>query len=159
MGKIYIVIFVAILGGLVINVMLSALCPSDSRADDVIQNRFRVNNASRVEFVLYNGFQVNNKGGVLECLTCHDGSIATARSFCLGESCSHSSNIHPVNVPCPPAEKRNMFNNPDMVKAAGIKLVHGLVTCVSCHNLANPKIPHLVIENDHSKLCLTCHIK
>ena len=139
--------------------MLSALFLSDSRADDVFHLRFRVYNEALAEVVLHHGFTVNGKATVLECLTCHDGSISTARSFCMMESCSSTLNVHPVNMPYPPVDKRRMFNKPAMIKAAGIKLVNGLVTCVSCHNLANPKLPHLVIGLDHSKLCLTCHIK
>lgn len=138
-----------ILGVPVIIAMISARYPSDSRADDVIRNRFRVSNAALTEVILHHGFEVNNKAGVMECLSCHDGSMAIARS----------TDDHPVNRPYPPAGKRKMFKNPAQVKAAGIKLVHGRVTCVSCHNLANPKPLHLAIELDRSKLCLTCHIK
>jgi predicted CXXCH cytochrome family protein len=139
----------AILGRSVIIVMLYALHISDSHAADVTHYRFRVNNAAMADVVLHHGFEVNNKAGVMECLSCHDGSVAIARS----------TGDHPVNRPYPPIDKRRMFNNPAQVKAAGIILVQGRVTCVSCHNLANPKPPHLVIELDRSTLCLTCHIK
>jgi predicted CXXCH cytochrome family protein len=140
---------IAIIGGLIIIVMLSARYPSNARADDVIYKRFSVNKEALAEVVLHHGFSVSNKANVLECQSCHDGSIARARFL----------DDHPVNMPYPPIYKRSKFKDSAMVKAAGIKLVHGLVTCVSCHNLANPKLPHLVIELDHSKLCFTCHIK
>ena len=149
----------AITSGLVTIVMFSTLYLSNASAEDFLHTRFRVHNAGPAEDVHHHGFSVNNKARVSECLSCHDGSIAPNLSFCIEKSSSRTPGGHPVNRPYPPIEKQKMFHNTALVKAAGIKLVNGRVTCVSCHNLANPQRPHLVIEIDHSKLCLTCHIK
>ena len=149
----------AITGGLLTIVMASALYLSDSRAEDVIHNSFRVNNVALVEVVFHNGFPVSKKASVSECEACHDGSIAKAVPLCMAESCFLTPGSHPVNTPYPPIKERNMYMTAAVVKAAGVILVNGQVTCVSCHNLANPEQFHLVIEIDRSKLCLTCHIK
>lgn len=150
---------IAIIGGQVIIVMLSALYLPASHAAGVIHNRFRVNNEALAEGVLHNGFTVSKKASVSDCLNCHDGSIAKVVPVCMAESCFQTPGSHPVDTPYPPVKERNMYMSAAIVKAAGITLVNGLVTCVSCHNLANPGQFYLAIEIDRSKLCLTCHIK
>jgi len=38
-----------------------------------------------------------------------------------------------------------------------IRLPGGEVSCRSCHSLYSPHEGHLVIPNDRSRLCLSCH--
>jgi len=94
------------------------------------------------------------------CLTCHDGIIAPNISVCSKASCLlDSASSHPVFKKYPPAGKEDNFYPTAMVEAAGIRLKNGEVSCISCHNLMNGQPFHLVMENIHSRLCMSCHIR
>jgi hypothetical protein len=94
-----------------------------------------------------------------ECLGCHDGVTAPGVSFCTSECAVGSTSSHPVYRRYPPLRKRSEFASRSQVEAAGIRLTDGRVSCVSCHDLTNDEKYHLVIDNRHSRLCMTCHIR
>ena len=94
------------------------------------------------------------------CLTCHNGTIARNISPCTKVSCLlDPRSSHPVFKKYPPAGKESDYAPSSQVEAAGIKLKNGEVTCISCHNLMNQQEFHLVMENNDSRLCKTCHIR
>jgi len=105
--------------------------------------------------ILHHGNLVDSEGSAYDCLSCHDGVIASFIKF--------STNIgiyfcnHPVNRDYPPAGKSDFYKPVDQVTGAGIKLLHGQVTCISCHNLKNLEKPHLAVPLDKSDLCFSCH--
>lgn len=83
-----------------------------------------------------------------QCVSCHDGSIAPATRY-----------SHPVGIEYPMYStyishfvSRGALNR-------RIILIDGKVGCLSCHNPLNPGRNHLVMSNDRSRLCLSCHMK
>jgi predicted CXXCH cytochrome family protein len=83
-----------------------------------------------------------------ECVNCHDGSTATITSF-----------RHPVGIYYPgySMDGRSFISREALNRR--IVLIDGKIGCLSCHNPLNPAGDHLVMSNDRSKLCLSCHIK
>ncbi len=95
-----------------------------------------------------------------DCLACHDGAMAGNVIPCPEINCTlNSQHSHSVFREYPPVGKEADFNPAHKVKAAGIRLKDGQVTCISCHDLANQDRYHLVMENGRSRLCRTCHIR
>lgn len=110
------------------------------------------------EQVEHHGYVVNSQGVATECLTCHDGTAAKSVSNCLGINCI-TGGSHPVDRPYPPEGKESSYAPVDQVTMTQIKLDEGKVTCISCHDLKNPLPQHPAVNNDGSRLCLTCHLK
>lgn len=107
------------------------------------------------EPVQHHGYVVNAMGNSRECLACHDGSMAKAVSSCLNGRCPVGGS-HPVDTPYPPAGHGGEYV-PTI--SGNIKLLNGQVTCISCHNLQNPKPSHPSVDLATTNLCLNCHIK
>jgi hypothetical protein len=107
------------------------------------------------EEILHHGIIAESEGNVYDCLSCHDGLIALSAKI--------SVNIgnffcgHPVNRDYPQDKKSAFYLPIEEVTNAGIKLLNGQVTCISCHNLKNPDQYHLSVPLDKSSLCFTCH--
>lgn len=109
------------------------------------------------EQIQHHGVTADTDGSLPECISCHDGSLAHSASFCTVK-CDFKS-PHSVLKAYPPKGKEASFAPVSVLKAKGIKLVNGRVTCISCHNLINQDQNHLVVDNRGSKLCLICHVK
>jgi len=109
------------------------------------------------EEVQHHGLSVEADGTLVQCVSCHDGSVAHNVSFCTSQ-CS-AATPHSVLKLYPPAGKIASFASLAEVRAKGIKFDNGRITCISCHNLHNPAKNHLVMENRGSRLCMTCHIR
>ena len=104
-----------------------------------------------------NVFHQTQAAGVVtmaDCLSCHDGITGRAITVCLGNECLYTKN-HSVMHRYPPVGKESNYAPQGEIEQAGCILEGGKITCLSCHNLANPP-PHLIREGD--KLCLICHI-
>lgn len=86
-----------------------------------------------------------------ECLACHDGGIASATHFTAAAD-RRPMNSHPVGVPYP---SRSQFA--PIPSDSNIILIDGRVSCVTCHDMVADGY-HLAIENDHSRLCFSCHL-
>ena len=112
----------------------------------------------RAEQVEHHGYLVNAMGRTTDCLACHDGTAAKSVSNCIGVNCLMSDS-HPVDKPYPPPGKEEGYAPVDQVTATQIKLDEGKITCISCHDLKNPAPQHPAVNNDGSRLCLTCHLK
>lgn len=88
------------------------------------------------------------------CLSCHDGTVAQAA----GHDATPASGEHPVgnNYPAPlRARRQNLVPATDL--DARIHLPDGRVSCTSCHSLYSRHEGLLVMPNDGSALCLSCH--
>ncbi|KAF0219881.1 MAG: hypothetical protein FD174_1605 [Geobacteraceae bacterium] len=112
---------------------------------------------SHAEEVPHHGLTVTITGNATDCLACHDGSMTKTVPICTVKC--ELKDPHTVDKPYPPAGQEQSYVPAERIAAAGIILVNGQVTCISCHDLKNPNRHHLVIENDKSRLCFTCHIK
>lgn len=102
----------------------------------------------------------------IECLLCHDGSIAidsvVDKPVRAGEY-QHSNNIglsHPVGVSHKKATEKYMgaYRKADNLPQE-IRLFDGRVGCVSCHNPYSKMSNKLAMSNEGSALCLACHVK
>jgi predicted CXXCH cytochrome family protein len=82
---------------------------------------------------------------ISDCEACHDGTVGPL-------IVTKVMGAHPVGVIY--GRQKSLRNNP---RDARIVLVNGKVTCVSCHDPYSRKDKKLVMGNENSKLCLSCH--
>ncbi|MDI6872599.1 MAG: cytochrome c3 family protein [Bacillota bacterium] len=69
------------------------------------------------------------------------------------------SGDHPVSIAYP-SSAEFVPAPPDGRFANGVRLIAGRVECISCHNPHDPtNRPFLVMSDDNSALCYTCHAK
>lgn len=99
----------------------------------------------------------------LECLGCHDSSIASAATTTVGSGTwSHDSGgSHPIGVDYMRAfsKSRRGFVHPSRMNRS-VRLFDGKVGCGSCHNIFSKEKSHLTVrQGARSELCLSCHIK
>lgn len=111
---------------------------------------------ARAEVVSHHSTMVEANGPVQDCISCHDGSAAKHVSFCTVR-CDFSGG-HSVLKRYPPAGKAAHYAPAAAVRARGVKLENGMVTCISCHDLRNTSRDHLIMDNAGSRLCLVCHL-
>jgi len=107
------------------------------------------------EEILHHGSKVDSEGSGIDCLSCHDGLIATSVKYSVDIGNFFCG--HPINRDYPPVRTSDLYLPVEQVTGAGIRLLNGQVTCISCHNLKNPEKPHLAVPLDHSDLCFSCH--
>jgi len=110
----------------------------------------------RAEKIIHHGVIADSEGNVFDCLSCHDGLVAT--EIKLSTKIGNYFCNHPVNRDYPPAGKIDAYKPEEQVTSAGIKLVNGQVSCISCHNLNNREKYQLAVPLDNSNLCFSCHI-
>jgi predicted CXXCH cytochrome family protein len=98
------------------------------------------------------------------CLECHDGTIATGvGTKRLGpELFSFGPNQdHPVGVVMGAPQGRDRSKDMRTKSAHGldprIRLYDGAVGCGSCHSVYSPLKADLVMSNQRSALCMSCH--
>jgi len=107
------------------------------------------------EEINHHGVMAETEGNAYDCVSCHDGQVAT--QIDISTNLGRYLCTHPINRDYPPAAKRADYLPVEEVTSAGIKLLNGQITCISCHNLKNPERPHLVMPLDSSNLCFLCH--
>jgi predicted CXXCH cytochrome family protein len=97
-----------------------------------------------------------------ECLACHDGSVAIAVQHAVpGQDWVGDRRrigllpSHPVSITYPDREGYVNRSNLD----GRLRLHDGRVECSSCHSLYASEPDLLVVPNDRSTLCLSCHDK
>lgn len=102
--------------------------------------------------------------GSLQCLGCHDGSIATSSSITTstrgGGSWNHLGSAgltHPIGVDYPPKSAKARGYRPAASLDRRIRLYNGKVGCGSCHEPYSQSKHGLVMDNTGSALCLECH--
>jgi len=96
----------------------------------------------------------------LQCLSCHDGSSATAIEARVGAGIwKHSSGggPHPIGVNYGLARARKGHLVPEAMLPKSVKLFNGAVGCGTCHDPYSHRERKLVVER--KDLCNTCHIK
>ena len=110
--------------------------------------------------------------GTLMCLRCHDGTIArdtlggakrerfTNKQHTALSTASHDRTDHPVSVRYPDL-KKGYRPVTSVISVGTVPLPDGFVECISCHDPHNSSgADHmLVMSNERSALCLTCHRK
>jgi predicted CXXCH cytochrome family protein len=99
----------------------------------------------------------------LQCLGCHDGTVARTKSAGLAGSkgaWQHSQIglSHPIGVEYPPSRNPKQYH-PQGLLDSRIQLFEGKLGCATCHGPYSSEKHGLVMSNDRSALCLTCHIK
>jgi predicted CXXCH cytochrome family protein len=100
----------------------------------------------------------------LECMTCHDGLAAPSYEIRVKNDPNHgirtlnsALNNHPIGMDYRQyASASRDFRQIDTTNGPMI-FVKGRVGCLTCHNPLNPEKDHLVMSNQGSALCLTCH--
>lgn len=97
------------------------------------------------------------------CLSCHDGTVAVdAGSHMLGGvSALDEKQDHPIGVLYQKrmGRKAEIELQPSFRLDPRIGLFEGTVGCASCHSVYLPSRGHLVMGNDQSRLCLSCHVE
>lgn len=97
-----------------------------------------------------------------ECLRCHDGSIASQTSTKIGIGIwehSREETSHPIGVEYPRGpESHNDYVDIRRLPPQ-IKLIDGKIGCTTCHNPYSKEKGQLVMSNEGSALCVTCHIR
>jgi len=101
----------------------------------------------------------------MECINCHDGTVARAVDFRFEktESQGVASLItlvasHPIGVDLTRFSCDNKFNHWKSLPPE-IVLMDGKVGCASCHNLLGVNYLYLAVDMEKSNLCFTCHRK
>lgn len=106
------------------------------------------------------------------CLGCHDGVSAppvdavqrisrVSSSGFTAQSVQAASPMktHPMGMNyAQVAASGRGFREPALVEQS-LMLFDGTVSCLTCHNMLNPRPMHLAVEDYRSALCLTCHVK
>ncbi len=128
-----------------------------------------------VRYKLYDGSDSTPNAASLNCLSCHDGGIASdvlGGSHDVGSSRFNTTGPsvtlrpgdlrgnHPIGVEYPRFDRR--YNPKTQVESDGyVVLPGGRVECISCHDVHGQYGVNklLVKSNDRSALCLTCHRK
>ena len=108
------------------------------------------------EQVEHHGQTVDYSDNPNDCIVCHDGIIAPDAGYCT-VGCGFSSS-HSILKDYPPRQKEDSYVPVESLQGKGIRLFDGKVGCVSCHDLKKTSEYHLVIDNDGSALCYSCHI-
>ncbi|MFH7319587.1 cytochrome c3 family protein [Desulfurivibrio sp. D14AmB] len=97
----------------------------------------------------------------LRCIGCHDERIADLHVLGSGSWNHASGNLnHPVGVSYRQAyRKRPLAYVPPEALGKEIELFEGNIGCGTCHSRYSPRNFMLVMSNQRSALCFSCHIK
>lgn len=107
------------------------------------------------EQVDHHGLTVDYSDDPNDCITCHDGSIAPPARYCT-VNCGFST-AHSILKDYPPRQKEQSYAPVESLQEKGIRLFNGKVSCVSCHDLKISTKNHLIMDNNGSVLCFSCH--
>lgn len=98
----------------------------------------------------------------LLCIQCHDDRISSLESEVGAGTWSHFSGglNHPIGVSYRDSYRKNPrdYVPPNMIRE-GVELFDGKIGCGTCHNRFAGKDFMLVMSNERSRLCFSCHIK
>ncbi|MCK5517149.1 MAG: hypothetical protein KAI39_09770 [Desulfobulbaceae bacterium] len=99
----------------------------------------------------------------LECLSCHDGVIASDASYKIvgGDAITYERDglSHPIGMDYQKSALNDRELRPVESLSPYIALYDGKVGCASCHNPYSSQQRMLTMNNAGSALCLECHIK
>ncbi len=101
------------------------------------------------------------------CISCHDGSFASSATIRAGRwnhnksFLQHDLGSHPIGLDYE-AARRNRGSKTDLrpidIVDRRIRFFKGKVGCGSCHDPFSTIPKKLVMSDEHSKLCFSCHI-
>jgi len=101
----------------------------------------------------------------MECIACHDGVLAREARHRIFNGNTQSvksietiTGAHPIGMDYDQYRWDKEYVSADRLPADMV-LMNGTVTCVSCHNMLGKNKKYLVVDNDNSRLCFSCHIK
>jgi predicted CXXCH cytochrome family protein len=104
-----------------------------------------------------------DEDGSRSCISCHDGTVA---SDATGPSSSQvgmgfRNSGHPFgvaySVPAGTGFRGDWNLRPAQTLNSNIRIFNGQVGCQSCHSLYSTQKNLLVMSNDSSRLCQSCH--
>lgn len=90
-----------------------------------------------------------------DCLTCHDGSVIEGSSHLAAAAMMDLGISHPVGVEY--RQDRGGHLRPKHALDDRVRLFSDRVSCGSCHSVYSPQPALLVMSNEGSALCLSCH--
>ncbi len=99
------------------------------------------------------------------CILCHDGMNAPHyETKFVGTSQQRFVDLTTVVGSHPIGMNYGEYTDSQEFKGWGntnseMSFIAGKVGCLTCHNPLNPEKFHLVMNNDKSNICLSCHIK
>jgi predicted CXXCH cytochrome family protein len=91
------------------------------------------------------------------CLGCHDGTTASAVDHTIRFSSSPWASGHPIGVEYRENRRGSTRLKPRAMLDPRIRLFDDAVGCESCHSLYSQQSGLLVMSNERSALCLSCH--
>jgi predicted CXXCH cytochrome family protein len=103
----------------------------------------------------------------MNCLTCHDGTYGSSVSSQAGiwkheqGSLRHDQSSHPIGIDYEAARAQRGSKTdlrPMLSVDRRIRFFLGKVGCGSCHDPYSTSYKKLVISDENSKLCFSCHI-
>ena len=96
----------------------------------------------------------------LQCISCHDGTIGSGSEYTLGEGeWEHQSGAHPIGVHYRTALMRNDALAPVEMLDSRLRFFAGKIGCGTCHDTYSPLSAKLIMGNEESKLCRSCHFR
>lgn len=108
------------------------------------------------EQVGHHGKTVEAEGTAESCLFCHDGSLARNVTYCTIK-CDYRTS-HSIMKKYPPRGQEASYASLAEVTAKGVRIVNGMVTCISCHDLKKQTRRHLVLD-ENGRHCAICHTR
>ncbi len=99
----------------------------------------------------------------LHCLGCHAGSDSGGGGVSVGRNgiLRHTSGSapHPIGRSYRDASSKGGYHPEQQLAQKKIMLSDGKISCVSCHEAYKKEHGKLVMSNERSALCLSCHAK
>jgi predicted CXXCH cytochrome family protein len=110
------------------------------------------------------GFQQALDSTSRRCMSCHDGSVATAITANIGSGTSRDfgrfdKSDHPIGVDIETVRmlRQSAHIRPIEAISSQIPLYNGKLGCGSCHNPYSKEEKYLVMSDQGSNLCSSCH--
>lgn len=135
-------------------------------AKEASQSPYGESLANSVQAKMSNGETMEIDRFSVDCLSCHDGIYAKGKDIRYKNNSEHRmtdmSSVrgsHPIGMHYGSYAYADRSFKPLHLLKKGMELIDGKVGCLTCHNPFNKKKYHLVMENDQSKLCFSCHTK
>jgi len=140
---------------------------TNNKNDDVENMYDNIQSASFSGEAIFAGSRFNSYLDPIskECVACHDGVIAREARHRISSGYQQRAmsidtilGAHPVGMDYDQYRSNKQYVSTEIFPAAMV-LMDGKVTCVTCHNLLGKNKKYLVVDNDKSGLCFSCHIK
>jgi hypothetical protein len=94
-----------------------------------------------------------------DCLSCHNGTSGPHVRYCLLEQKGTGCGGHIVSVSYAEMAAKDENLLPLSKLPPQLSLLDGKITCVTCHGTEAHNGIRLIIDNQGSALCRSCHLK